>query len=97
VYLKSYETVQDARESLGKYIAWYNNDRRHSGLRYNRPYEVLMGIKQADQWPFQGQYVEGDSSRKLMPATTKLGRLTLLEIKQPKTKITQKLSSQMAG
>lgn len=36
VYLKTYESVREARESLEKYISWYNNERRHSGLTYNR-------------------------------------------------------------
>lgn len=98
VYLKSYESVQEARESLGKYIFWYNNERRHSRLNYNRPYEILMGIKQADRWPFQrgDEYVDnsGELAHKFTPPTTKSSLLNLLEIKQPTSSTTQKLSSQ---
>lgn len=101
VYLKSYESVQEARESLGKYIFWYNNERRHSGLKYNRPYEVLMGIKQADRWPFQrgDEYVDNSDelTHKFTPPTTKSSLLNLLEIKQPTSSTTQKLSSQRAA
>jgi putative transposase len=53
VYLRAYETVAEARESLGRYIEWYNRERRHSGLQYQRPYDVMKGIGQAIQWPFQ--------------------------------------------
>lgn len=102
VYLKSYESVQEARESLGKYIFWYNNERRHSGLKYNRPYEVLMGTKKVDRWPFQrgGEYV--DNSDELThkftpPTTTKSSLLNLLDFKQPMSATSQKLSSQMAA
>ena len=34
VYLRTYETVKEARESLGKYVEWYNKERRHSGINY---------------------------------------------------------------
>jgi putative transposase len=53
VYLNTYETVAQARESLGKYIHWYNHERRHSGIAYQRPYHIMIGKAQATQWPFQ--------------------------------------------
>ncbi len=53
VYLRTYERVKEVRESIGKYIEWYNRKRRHSGIGYQRPYDVMMGIAQAMQWPFQ--------------------------------------------
>lgn len=101
VYLKTYESVGEARESLGKYIAWYNTQRRHSGLKYNRPYEVMMGIQEADKWPFQrgDEYVDNSNElpTKFTPQTTKLGENNLLKIRQPTHTTTQKLSSQMAA
>jgi len=42
VYLKTYDSVTDARESLALYIHWYNHERRHSGINKQRPYEVMM-------------------------------------------------------
>lgn len=42
VYLKSYESVVEARKSLGDYIVWYNIKRRHQSLGYKRPHEVMM-------------------------------------------------------
>ena len=53
VYLHTYETVAETRESIGKYIKWYNQERRHSGIDYQRPYDVMVGIALATQWPFQ--------------------------------------------
>lgn len=53
VYLKTYDTVAQARENIGAYITWYNHERRHSGIEKNRPYEVATGIKKAEKWPFQ--------------------------------------------
>jgi putative transposase len=101
VYLKTYENVQEARESLGKYILWYNNERRHSALGYNRPYEVMMGLKQADSWPFKQGDKTMDNSDELThsftPTTTKLSSFNLLEIRQPTITINQKLSSHMAA
>lgn len=45
VYLKTYDTVLDAKIALAKYIGWYNHERRHSGLGKRRPYEVMNGIE----------------------------------------------------
>jgi hypothetical protein len=53
VYLKTYETVGEARHAITKYINWYNHDRRHSALRYHRPYEVMVGLENAQTWPFK--------------------------------------------
>jgi putative transposase len=44
VYLKTYETVIDARDAITDYINWYNHSRRHSALGYKRPYEVMQGL-----------------------------------------------------
>lgn len=43
VYLKTYESVLEAREGLGAYIKWYNHERRHSSIGKRRPYEVMCG------------------------------------------------------
>lgn len=45
VYLKTYETVSEAKLGLGEYIRWYNHERRHSSLGKKRPYEVMSGIE----------------------------------------------------
>jgi putative transposase len=47
VYLKTYDSVSEAREGVKKYIDWYNHERRHSALNHHRPYEVMMGFQKA--------------------------------------------------
>lgn len=45
VYLKSYDTVQIARQEIGHYIDWYNNERPHQSLRDQTPsatFKVLV-------------------------------------------------------
>lgn len=52
VYLNTYESVKEAKESLNAYINWYNHKRRHSGINDHRPYEVMTGKREATQWAF---------------------------------------------
>ena len=40
VYLRDYQTVAEARSSLGRYFAFYNYDRLHQALGYRTPAEV---------------------------------------------------------
>lgn len=40
VYLKSYESVTEAKQSLTEYITFYNFERRHSSLNKKTPAEV---------------------------------------------------------
>jgi len=46
VYLKSYESVYEARQSLGRYIEFYNNQRPHQALGYQTPAEVYFKNRQ---------------------------------------------------
>lgn len=50
VYLNDYQNVNQAKESIGRYINCYNNVRLHSSLDYQTPNEVYTGIKK-QQWP----------------------------------------------
>lgn len=43
VYLKGYETMSEAREGLGHYFRFYNNERYHQSLEYKTPWEVYHG------------------------------------------------------
>jgi len=40
VYLHDYENVSDAKESINRYMHFYNNDRLHQALGYATPSEV---------------------------------------------------------
>ena len=42
VYLKDYEEVQEAREGLGRYFAFYNGQRYHQSLDYRTPAAVYQ-------------------------------------------------------
>lgn len=41
IYLYSFDTVQQVREALDKYIAFYNQERRHMSLNYHTPNEIF--------------------------------------------------------
>jgi putative transposase len=43
VFLKEYEDLADARRELGKFFAWYNEERLHQHLDYATPLEVYEG------------------------------------------------------
>jgi putative transposase len=42
VYLKSYESVYEARKSIASYVEFYNYHRPHQALRYKTPAEVYF-------------------------------------------------------
>jgi putative transposase len=42
VYLKDYETLDHAREHLGRYFAFYNEERLHQSLGYATPASVYL-------------------------------------------------------
>lgn len=46
VYLKSYESVCEEKESIGLYIEFYNNQRPHQALGYQTPAEVYFKNRQ---------------------------------------------------
>ncbi|MGH3850752.1 MAG: IS3 family transposase, partial [Pseudonocardiaceae bacterium] len=43
VYLKSYETVTEAKQQIGEYIDFYNNERFHQSLNNKTPAEIYFG------------------------------------------------------
>lgn len=43
VYLKSYETLKEAKECLARYFHFYNTERLHESLGYRTPQEVYFG------------------------------------------------------
>jgi len=40
VYLKAYDSIGEARESLDRYFTFYNSERRHQSLNRQTPYSV---------------------------------------------------------
>ena len=49
VYLKSYETVREARESLARYFHFYNTERLHEALGYRTPQDVYFGERRLEE------------------------------------------------
>jgi putative transposase len=43
VYLRAYDSVSDARASLGRYLAFYNSKRPHSSLGARTPEQAYLG------------------------------------------------------
>ena len=46
VYLRAYDTVSEARASIGRYVAFYNERRPHSSLDGRTPDEAYFGVKE---------------------------------------------------
>jgi len=47
VYLHAYETIKEARESIERWIDFYNHRRPHQALNYSTPAEVYFGAESA--------------------------------------------------
>ena len=47
VYLKAYDSIAQARASIGRYLAFFNAERRHQSLRRKTPDTVYF--ESADQ------------------------------------------------
>jgi len=43
IYLKAYESVGQARQSIANYLTWYNQQRPHSSLSDKTPDEAYFG------------------------------------------------------
>lgn len=57
VYLKAYETVREAKASLGNYFRFYNTERLHEALGYRTPLEVYLEKERLTPTPPQPLYV----------------------------------------
>ena len=43
VHIKNYANVTEARVGIAEFITYYNNERPHQALQYNRPRDVYLG------------------------------------------------------
>ncbi len=64
VYLHAYETPRDARQSLTRYLTYYNEGRPHQSLGYRTPKQVYFGTQQPD--PQKGE----ESNLKIVPSVS---------------------------
>jgi putative transposase len=44
IYLKAYESVGQARQSIANYLTWYNQQRPHSSLSDKTPDEAYFAM-----------------------------------------------------
>ncbi len=44
-YLKAYDSITEARNSIAEYIRFYNFERPHQALDYSTPWEIYSGMK----------------------------------------------------
>ena len=51
VYLKSYETVKEARESIARYFHFYNTERLHEALGYRTPKAAYFKEQRLKEYP----------------------------------------------
>ena len=49
VYLKDYQDVRQARESLTAYFAFYNNERPHQALAYRTPAQMYFAGRRTSE------------------------------------------------
>jgi len=42
VYLNSYQSINEAKEKLGKYFSFYNYERHHQSLNYKKPADIYF-------------------------------------------------------
>jgi putative transposase len=66
VFLNAYETVPQAREGIGKFIEYYNEERLHQNLGYETPAQVYRGEKIAPAYVL-GQFKKKRKSKKKVP------------------------------
>jgi len=53
VFIKAYASVAEARRSLGSWINFYNNERKHQSLDYRTPKEIFEANQPVDMWTTQ--------------------------------------------
>jgi putative transposase len=51
VYLNDYTTVSEARQGIGNYINFYNQERPHQSLNYKTPAEVYFSSDNQNKRP----------------------------------------------
>lgn len=94
VYLKTYETVQEARQEIEAYIHWYNHERRHTGIDKHRPFEIMIGAKQVNKREVT-TIKQNDNKDVSSDPLTRVSKPKTL--KQQQTKLTNNLSSKIAA
>jgi putative transposase len=45
VFIKAYNSVAEARRSIGEWLSFYNNERKHQSHGYRTPSEIYAGAE----------------------------------------------------
>ncbi len=53
IYLQDYQSPREARQGIGEYLRYYNQQRPHQSLDYATPAEVYSGLKQLSNHVFR--------------------------------------------
>lgn len=53
VFIKAYASVAEARRSIGNWISFYNDERKHQSLEYCTPKEIFETNQPMDMWTTQ--------------------------------------------
>jgi putative transposase len=85
VYLKSYETVQEAREGIGQWINFYNHERLHQSLGYRTPSAVYNNQKEKKKEKLEIQKEPEATKQDLIVHLQQLGDLLTNLITNTKT------------
>ncbi len=64
VYLKTYDSVPEARAEIGAYIAWYNTRRPHQSLGYRTPDEAFDAGRSPEESGDKSEKSPGQEMRK---------------------------------
>jgi putative transposase len=97
VYLNTYDSVAQARAAISQYIQWYNHERRHTGINKHKPYEVMMGLKQATDWPFANKNTKADGYGDNCKQLTHISTASTATTKQQINILLQNHSSTLAA
>lgn len=74
VYLKAYDSVREARESIGRYLAFYNTGRPHSRLDSQTPDEVYSRTLPVDRTKISENRTELDDIKNDFSPARKISR-----------------------
>jgi len=82
VYLKSYESVKEARQELGKFVKFYNYGRPHQSLKYRTPAQVYFD-RANDLTPGENTKNRSGNEKRLLATALMKGALASASLPSP--------------
>jgi transposase InsO family protein len=56
VFIRAYTSVAEARRSIGRWMTFYNTERKHQTLNYRTPNDILRRPGPVSMWRTQERY-----------------------------------------